>query len=162
MDKSSLADYAEKNNVEAIKRLLVGNININEYEYDKTALHSACVTNAIEAASLLIENGANVNLPDKITGAVPLHYCAVYNHYNMSDLILKNKGKLDVADKYGNEPLWTAVFNVKKDLKGLDIVELFLKHGADKNHKNKAGRSPLDFANQVKFLPLSEVLNKER
>lgn len=159
MKTPSLADYAEKNNVDNIRKLLAEDTNINEYEYDKTALHSACVSNAVSAASLLIEKGINVNLQDRITQAVPLHYCAVYNRYEIASLILSNGGKLNIVDKYGNEPLWTAVFNVRKDLTGLSLVELFLKHGANKNHKNNAGRSPLDFANQVKFGPLLDILN---
>jgi uncharacterized protein len=160
MIKSSLADYTERNDVARVEELLKTHKNINEFEYDKTALHTACVSNAINAAEVLIKNGIDVNARDKITGAVSLHYCAVYNYFELANLILKTGGKLNIADDYGNEPLWTAVFNVKGKIERLPIVELYLKHGADKNHKNNAGKSPLDFANQVKFAPLLEVLQK--
>lgn len=160
MNKTSLADYVEKNDAVNVKELLKAGNNVDQFEYDKSALHTACVSNAINAAKALIEGGINVNLQDKITGATPLHYCAVYNYFDMANLILENRGKLSVADNFGNEPLWTAVFNVKGVVEKLPIVELLLQNGADKNHKNNAGRSPLDFANQVKFAPLLEVLNK--
>lgn len=160
MNKKSLADYVEKNDASNVKKLLNEGIYIEQFEYDKSALHIACVSNAINAAKVLIEAGINVNLKDKITGATSLHYCAVYNYFDMASLILENNGKLNVQDNFGNEPLWTAVFNVRGSINKLPIVELFLKNGANKNHKNNAGRSPLDFANQVKFVPLLEVLNK--
>ena len=160
MLKISLADYAEKNEAGKLKELLKIDDDINTYEYDKTALHSACISNAIEAAIVLIENGINVNLKDRITEAVPLHYCAVYNYSELASFIINSGGKLNISDKYGNEPLWTAVFNVKGSVERLPIVELYLKHNADKNHKNNAGRSPVDFASQVKFEPLLEILNK--
>ena len=41
------------------------------------------------------------------------------------------------------------------------LVKLFLQFGADKNYKNLAGRSPLDFAIQVQYLPLLELLEQE-
>jgi uncharacterized protein len=160
MNEASLADYAEKNDVKKLLALLETNQDINKYDYDKTALHSACVSNAVDAAKILIEKGINVNLQDRITQAIPLHYCAVYNHFDMANLILNNGGNLDISDRHGNQPIWTAVFNVKGHIEKLPIVELFLKHGADKNHKNDAGRSPLDFAKQVKYAPLLELLNR--
>lgn len=160
MNKTSLADYTERNDASNVKKLLNAGSDIEQFEYDKSALHIACVSNAISAAKVLIEAGINVNLQDKITGATPLHYCAVYNYFDMASLILENNGKLDVSDNFGNEPLWTAVFNVRSFIEKLPIVELFLKNGANKNHKNNAGRSPFDFVNQVKFAPLLEILNK--
>jgi ankyrin repeat protein len=66
---------------------------------------------------------------------------------------LKQKGQLNISDNYGNQPLWTAVFNVKGKDDRLPLVELFLMYNADKNHKNKAGKSPLDFTLQVKYEP---------
>ncbi|MBO9203262.1 MULTISPECIES: ankyrin repeat domain-containing protein [Niastella] len=160
MNKSMFIDYAEKNNVEKLRELLGAGMNINELAYDKSALHATCVTNASEAAAFLIENRIDVNLKDKQTGATALHYCAVYNHFEIANLIVANGGRLDIHDDYGNEPLWTAVFNVRGKIERLPLVELFLIHGGNKNHKNNAGRSPLDFLNQIKHIPLIELLNK--
>jgi uncharacterized protein len=159
MSKLTLADYAEKNDLFKIEELLKSGIDINERESGSSALHRAVVYNSKDAAQLLIERNIDINLKDE-RGATALHYCAQYNRLEISKIILSNKGRLDIEDNYGNQPLWTAVFNVKKDLSGLDLVELYLQYGADKNHKNNAGRSPLDFANQVQFAPLLEVLNK--
>lgn len=161
MQKKSLVDYAEKNNVEKIRMLLdLSTENINQFEYNRSALHAACITNAIGAAEYLISKGINVNLQDKFTGATALHYCGVYNCFEIANMILDSGGKLNVADNYGNHPLWTAVFNVKGNKERLALVELYLIHGANKDHKNNAHKTPFDFANQVKFIPLLELFSK--
>lgn len=160
MDTSMFIDYAERNNVERLHELLNAGENINLFAYDRSALHAACVSNAKEAAEYLIGKGINVNLQDNITRATPLHYCAVYDCFEIANMILKYGGLLSIADDYGNQPLWTAVFNVKGRDGRLPIVELYLMHGADKHYKNKAGRSPADFANQIKYLPLLNVFEK--
>ena len=160
MSKHSLIDYAEQNNTKEIQELLESSANINQLEYNRSALHAACISNATDAAELLIEKGIDVNLKDKISGATALHYCAVYNFFEIANMILKNKGKLNIADNYGNQPLWTAIFNVKGKDERLPLVELYLMYGANKNHKNNAGKSPLDFANQVKYQSLLELLDK--
>lgn len=154
----SLVDSAEKNDIKGLKEILI-NKDVNEIEDGRNALHAACITNAIDAADLLIKNGINVNSQDSFTGATPLHYCSVYNYYELAKLILENNGQLAISDNHGNEPLWTAVFNVKGNINKLALVKLFLSYGADRNHKNSANRSPLDFANQVKFSPLLELMS---
>ncbi|MHA4810381.1 ankyrin repeat domain-containing protein [Flavitalea flava] len=160
MKNETIVDYAEKNNVEGILKLLEIGEDINQIEYGRGALHSTTLLNSIEAAALLINRGINLNLQDKGSGATALHYSGVYNCLEISNYILTGGGRLDISDNYGNHPLWTAVFNVKGMEKRLPLVKLFLENGADKNHKNLAGRSPLDFSNQVKYFPLIQLLEK--
>jgi ankyrin repeat protein len=160
MSNESLVNYAEQNDTKKIQELLESSANINQFEHRKSALHAACVSNAIDAAELLIKSRIDVNLRDELTGATALHYCAVYNLFEIANEILKNKGNLDIVDNYGNQSLWTAVFNVKGKDERLPLVELYLMYGANKNHKNKAGRSPLNFAEQVMYEPLLKLLNK--
>ncbi|MBS1667093.1 MAG: ankyrin repeat domain-containing protein, partial [Bacteroidetes bacterium] len=147
--KSSIVDFAERNDVSGIQKLLMEGANINMYTYGYSALHAACITNSLDAAIFLIKNGINTNAQDERTHATPLHYCAQRNFLVLAKLILENDGKLEMEDSYGNQPLWIAVFNVKGLVERLPIVELYLKHKADKHHKNKANRSALDFAIQV-------------
>ena len=133
---------------------------VDQFEQGRSALHTACVANSIEAARTLIASGIDLNLKDEISGASALHYCCTYYYFELANMIIQAGGKVDISDNYGNQPLWTAVFNVKGDLQKLPLVELLLKNGAPKDHKNNAGRSPLDFANQVKHMPLVELLLK--
>jgi ankyrin repeat protein len=46
---------------------------------------------------------------------------------------------LELRDKYGNTPLWTAVFNSRPSL---SVVKLFLDRGAKVDNLNNAGRTP--------------------
>ena len=125
-----------------------------------TALHMGLLKKNKEIVSLLLQNNCNVNARNK-NGKVPLHFAAELNLTEIAKLLLEMNADLAISDNFGNQPLWTAVFNAADgETKKLPIVELFLEYGADKNHKNNAGRSPLDFGNQVKFTPLLELLNK--
>jgi ankyrin repeat protein len=127
-------------------------------EYGDPLLVKALHCKNINALEILIPL-VNVNLKDS-KGQTVLHHCGYYGNYPIALDVLNIGGDLSICDEFGNQPLWTAVFNVKKDLRGLDVVELYLKWGANKYHKNDAGKSPLDFALQVNFAPLLEVLNK--
>lgn len=156
----SIVDYAEKNNLKELLTLLNSGQDIDEFEYGRSALHAACVSNAIDSAKLLIKRGVNVDLRDEHTGATALHYCAVYNYLEITKMILQEgHGRLNIADDYGNQPLWTAIFNVKGKSDRVPIVELFLKYGADKYHRNNVGKCPFDFTERITFSPLLELLN---
>ncbi|WP_408007767.1 hypothetical protein [Rossellomorea aquimaris] len=67
-------------------------------------------------------------------------------------------GDINQRDKYGNSPLWTAVFNCKG--RYYDMVKLLLQYNPYSVTKNKAGRSPLDFAKQVGNEKLISWLNR--
>lgn len=132
-------------------------LNIVDIEGDN-ALHLAVLKKNIEIVKLLIRSGWNVNSLNK-KGKSPLHYAADLNLIDISKILIENNADIAVTDIYGNQPLWTAVFNAADgDIKKLPIVELFIKEGANKNHKNHAGRSPIDFAKQVNYFPLLKVL----
>ncbi|MCK6649162.1 MAG: ankyrin repeat domain-containing protein [Bacteroidia bacterium] len=85
-----------------------------------------------------------------------MHFTAVFNDQLVASEIIHNGGNLEIADNYGNTPLWTAVFNARGNY---ELVRLFLKNGANSLHKNNAGRSPLDFALQIKDEILVKLLS---
>nr|WP_235549934.1 ankyrin repeat domain-containing protein [Paenibacillus sp. Soil766] len=92
-------------------------------------------------------------------GQTPLHYISTFPEIVVAQEILKKGGDINIRDKYGNNALWTAVFNCKG--KYYDMVELFMQYKPDVLTKNKAGRSPLDFANQVGNEKLIALLKQE-
>jgi uncharacterized protein len=112
--------------------------NINALINGRSLLHETCVNNSIIEAKDLIAKGIDVNLKDEFKGASALHYCAVYNYFEIAKLILENGGDINISDRYGNQPLWTATFEVKGNPDRLPLVELFLKYGADKKIRSHA------------------------
>jgi ankyrin repeat protein len=125
-----------------------------------TALHMGVLKKNEEIVKLLLQSNCDVNAQNK-KGKVPLHYAAELNLIEIAKSFIEMNADLGISDNYGNQPLWTAIFNAADGEESkLPIVKLFLQNGADKNHKNDAGRSPLDFAQQVKYEPLLEMLNK--
>jgi ankyrin repeat protein len=97
-----------------------------------------------EISELLLENEINVTHQDK-KGQTALHYCAFYDKLEFAKRIIElDKKSIAIEDFYGNEPLWTAVFNDfgRDERKG--IIQLLVTSGSDMNHKNKANRSPMD------------------
>jgi hypothetical protein len=70
-----LLSYAQQNKPEEIQRLLdTGALNPSEgNSVGQTALHVACLWGNVEASSCLIQNKANVNATNDLTGGSPLH-----------------------------------------------------------------------------------------
>lgn len=85
--------------------------------------------------------------------------CAAYFNLEIAELLLQKKAQINIIDKYGNNPLWVAVFNAHGDYR---MVKLFLKYNANIQNKNRANRSPLDFAKQINDLDLVNILLHER
>lgn len=133
---------------------------INEKgDLDYTPLAIAAARGHVEIVKILLENGANPNSQDQ-KGNTPLHYTGEYNFLEIAKLLILKDANLFIQNKFGNEPLWVAVFNVRGDVKRHALVELLLKHGANPNHKNNAGMSPLEFAEQVGDDELIQILKE--
>ncbi len=119
------------------------NINVKD-EFGSTALHLSSTCGRESVCKLLINLGININSVDKNNKTI-LHYVAEYNQVEIAELALRKGANISIEDRYGNQPLWTAVFNDKGRNARVKIVELFLQNAADPNHRNNAGRSPKDF-----------------
>ncbi|MDA0910638.1 MAG: ankyrin repeat domain-containing protein [Proteobacteria bacterium] len=132
--------------------------NINETYHSDILLQRAIAYDRHEIANTLVNKAVNVNHTND-NNDTALHYCADRgdDFYDTAKLILENGGDLSIADKYGNQPLWTATMNSKG--RYYAMVELFVKYGANPNHVNNAGRSPLDFAKTRKDQKLIEMLS---
>ncbi|CAB4016713.1 85 88 kDa calcium-independent phospholipase A2 isoform X2 [Paramuricea clavata] len=101
----------------------------------ETPLHVACMVNNAKGVQLLLENGADMNLPSQY--AYPIHSAAKYNSNDCVKPIVKfDEQCVHVKDtKYGGTPLHWA--------KTRQTVELLLAAGADIEAGNNECETPL-------------------
>lgn len=123
-------------------------------EYKQNLLQEAIAASKNDIAKDLINR--DIDNQDS-NGQTPLHYCAQYLNIEIARLLLSKSADINIEDAYGNNPLWTAVFNARGDYR---MVELFIEYNANIYHLNKAGRSPLDFAKQIDDTKLVQILSK--
>lgn len=124
--------------------------------YGQTALMCAISGKQVDIAMSLIECGADVTIPDK-EGATALHWAIEHNLRDVAERIARTFPEVvNISDAYGNQPLWTAVFNAKGDYA---LVRTFIELGADPTHHNKANRSPIALAELKRNAELVEILS---
>lgn len=105
----------------------------------------------------LLKKGINVNHGDH-KGLTAMHYLGWFSKdVELAKELINYGGDLSIIDKFGNNPLWYAVFYAKGNY---DLVRFYLEKGADPLNKNKSGRSALDFAKQLKDEALIKILTK--
>ena len=134
----------------------VPNIHVRGHN-GETLLHEAVAHDNADAAEWLIQHGAEVSAQDR-NGQTPLHFAAAHSNVAMARLVLDGGADVGVFDAHGNTPLWTAVFNARGKY---ELVSAILAAGGARvaNTKNKAGRSPLDFAKQIGDVLLVKMLS---
>ncbi len=130
-------------------------INIKGNE-GQSLLQEAIAYKQTEIALDLIERSIDVNIQDK-KGQNALHILGFFPNTLLAQKIIESGGNLELKDMFGNTPLWYAVFNARGKY---ELVELFIEQHADPTSKNKAGRSPIDFARQIKNEKLIKILSQ--
>jgi uncharacterized protein len=145
-EKADIFTLARFGDIESFKnKFKLEKIN-NKDEFGTALLHYAIVGKNHDISLFLINNGIDVNMVDE-NGNTSLHLIAEHPNLDVAQAILNRGGDLNIRNKYGNNALWTAVFNCKGWY--YDLVNLFMQYNPDTQTKNKAGRSPIDFAKQV-------------
>jgi ankyrin repeat protein len=127
-------------------------------EYGQTLLHEAISHRQGDYALFLLGKGINVRQAD-YQGATALHFAAEYCLAEVTACILEHHGNPNAADEHGNTPLWAAVFSARSDYQ---VVQLLVDAGADPTTKNRHGKSPMDFAQQIKDEALQRMLSAAR
>jgi len=159
MNKNDIHWLARSNNIQDLGKALDAGYNIDAKDkFGSSALHYSISEGNCNITFFLLNKGADVTVQDS-SGSTPLHYAVVYNAFDVAKaLVEKNDKLLAIEDKYGNEPLWTAVFNARGNY---EFVKLFVENGANVNHKNKVDKSPLDLAIDMGDKSLISILKND-
>jgi ankyrin repeat protein len=123
--------------------------------YGQTLIHEAVASANLEVLHDLISKRFNVNCIDN-QGQTPLHYVANNMNVNTAQLLLEAGADINIKDDYGNNAMWTAVFNARGNY---DLVNLFKRFSANSFSKNNNGKSAFDFATQINDLELIKLLS---
>ncbi|WP_371253877.1 ankyrin repeat domain-containing protein [Orientia tsutsugamushi] len=149
----------------------------SEFEHG-SALHKAISRRDINMATLLLNNGANVNIQNKY-GKTPLHSAILFNsHIDMLRLLLNNGADVNLPDMHDTSPLHyiikvsscsinriqllldnggninlqdnngETILHTSASYNRRDIVEFLLNNNADVNIKNKGDKTPVHLAAQ--------------
>jgi ankyrin repeat protein len=130
---------------------------IDSYSKDGfTALHFACFFGQPEAARLLLEAGAAVDVvaanPTKV---MPLHSAASSRNLEAARLLLDRGAPVNARQQLGWCPIHAAAQNGDRAL-----VDLLLQHHADPKPANDAGNTPAMVAREKGHNEIADLLEK--
>ncbi|CAL8320797.1 unnamed protein product [Merluccius merluccius] len=120
----------------------------------RTALHVASWLGNVEAVGLLLQHGADPNAQDA-EGRPPLHSVAWRGHVEVGRLLLEAKAiNVDLAC---NQQGATAL-SIAAQEEHTNIVAMLLEKGANPDHIDKYGRSPVKVAGKRRHFPIVRLL----
>lgn len=109
--KDTIWNAAKKNDVKNIQKFLDDGVDVdvkNTDFCDETPLHYACVHNRFEAAMLLLENGAAVNVKSSLDQRTPLHYAAKNGNFELCEALLARGADPEAKDSHNCTPYMLA------------------------------------------------------
>ena len=124
---------------EIVKAMLPVAEDINE-KWGRNYLTPLIIASQLQdfkIAKLLIQNGADVNIQDRV-GKTALSWAIQHNSFEIASLILKHGGDANIADETGFTPLMIASYSGFTK-----IAKLLLKNNAHVNHESKYFKSAL-------------------
>ncbi|HKK71925.1 MAG TPA: ankyrin repeat domain-containing protein [Candidatus Krumholzibacteria bacterium] len=109
-----------------------------------TPLHLACFFAHLDAVDLLIDSGADVNVPADNESAVrPLHSAAAGGDSDIVGLLLRDGASVNARQARGHSALHAAAA-----AGNTMMARRLLEHGADPDLADDAGRTPVDLARE--------------
>jgi ankyrin repeat protein len=176
---------AEFGNAPAIALLLSLGANVGGCDHEGISpLHRAVQSGSLEAATLLIAAGAEIDRRERKWNGMPLGWAVVLGRPQMVDLLaplsrdlwsLAHLGLTERLDTVlGAEPDLanrvraqadspTPLFNLPDDEhKAVDIARILLRRGADPRMRNKSGQTAIDAARRRDLDEAAEVMEDWR
>lgn len=114
----------------------------------------ACFFGHRDAATLLIERGAEVNARSRNPMKVmPLHSAAASRQPAIIRLLLEHGAEVNAAQESGFVPLHEAARSGN-----VEMIRLLLDYGAEKGIASDNGKTPLDYARETHHLEAAALL----
>ena len=135
----------------------------------KVDIHSAVISNDIEAVKQHLAAGTDLNQKDPFGGSSPLISAALFDKKEIAEILINAGADINFVNNDGSNALHTAAFFCRPE-----IVQILLDNGIDKTVRNKMGSTAYesvagDFKDVKPFYdmlgqslaPLGLVLNDE-
>ncbi len=104
----TLHDAVNADDVARVVQLLAGGADVNAQGLFGTPLHLAAAKGELAIAVILIDRGADLEVPGEPEGAHPLHTAALNGPTRMVELLIDRGAKVDARDEAGRTPLMIA------------------------------------------------------
>jgi len=104
----------------------------------ETPLMQACRHNTIEAATLLCDNGANLDAVDLLAGSTALMYATIKNNKECVKLLCDRGADKDLQTMSGSTAINLTIWNGS-----IDCLRILAEADADLNIQNDSGATPL-------------------
>ena len=144
--EAALVKAAEMGDHKKLQELLSSGADVNSRYYADTALIRAIVTKRIDTVKLLLEAGANPNLPSA-QGTPLYHAVTVASSPDIVALLIKYGADVNLVYEKGSEkwpPLNAAIrWTLSPESKQVEIARLLIKAGANLEQANAHGGTPL-------------------
>jgi uncharacterized protein len=111
----------------------------------RSELHYAAVSGSGADAQALMDAGQDPNLRDR-NGFVPLHLAAQEWNVEVAHVLLNGGASVDAVNRFGNSPLFVAVFSSRG--RG-EMIDLLREFGADPLLENSSGQTPLGLSRLI-------------
>ncbi|KAK2187250.1 hypothetical protein NP493_172g03071 [Ridgeia piscesae] len=132
----------ERGNVDVVEALVRAGASHSMLGDDNSAaIYVAARQGNPRIVTLLISQGANVNVPTRFEQRTPLHAATMQGRHDVVALLLGSGADVNKTDIYGGTALHLAARNGN-----LAIVELLVMHGADVNKADNEGWTALHLA----------------
>jgi ankyrin repeat protein len=83
---------------------------------------------------------------ETVTASFRSHLAAQQGNVEVAEVLLEAGAIVDAVNKYGNTPLFVAVFNSKG--RG-DVIQLLRQYGANPRRVNGSGQTPVGLARLI-------------
>ncbi len=136
---NQLLNAAYSGNLSKIESLIKDGQDLNQPAVlgGTTALHMASSSGRLDAARLLIDKGANIDIQNT-DGLTPLHWAIIFRKTDMARLLMQRGARLDIQDKNGLTALHHATVHGNED-----IVRLLIESGARLDTQSPQGMTAL-------------------